>query len=335
MSLRLLNSLGLPLFVALAVSAQDLREDNDKLDPVCGEYRLQVQDYIDARDLQQAESMLRPMLVEGSPFQAGSCFGEVLSDMATVMLLSGRLAEAEAFGRRSVAALENAYPRHSPDLLNPLGTLALAYLKQAKISKAREVVNRMQSISSPGPRQRALVHALTASLRNAEGKLREAEAEAMATLRLYDEIGVSNTGTFASMLVSLSAIYVRQHRPAEAEQALLRGIAILEIVADAAPLDWIRVLQTRAILHEKQSRWNEAARDLQQALLLVDREPQAEPLTVQMLLANYAFVLRKMHRKQDARKIETQASAFRRDHPELEYVVDANSLINGRTAGVK
>jgi tetratricopeptide (TPR) repeat protein len=317
------------LLLVLTSLAQQVPEPTAKPEPFCQGYRLQVQDYIDEKNLQAAERLLLSILPKSPSFPDGSCYAEVLSDMANVMLFSGRLADAEAYGRRAVAAFEGVYPKEPASFFNSLGTLAIAYFKQGKTGNARHVVMRMRSISPLRLQERALMHSLTAAVRSAEGKWKEAESESLTALKIYDELGQASTATSVAMLVGLAAVYLRQHRPADAEQTLHRGIAILERV-DTEPIDWIRVLQTRAVLRRQQKRWTEAARDLQEALSLADQEKLAEPLTVQMLLDNYALVLRKMQRKREAREIESRASALRRDHPEWNVAVDVTTLLPAR-----
>jgi len=88
------------LLLVLTSLAQHAPGDTAEPEPSCQEYRLQVQDYIDGKNLDAAERVLRSILPRSSSFPEGSCYAEVLSDMAAVMLFSGRLTDAEAALRR-------------------------------------------------------------------------------------------------------------------------------------------------------------------------------------------------------------------------------------------
>ena len=96
------------------------------------------------------------------------CTGFLLHNMAVVMSASGRLGEAESFAERSVKVLEKSYPPEDLALLRPLASLSSALLDQRKIRKARAVFQRMLSVRTERPADRAQVHGLEGALLYAE-----------------------------------------------------------------------------------------------------------------------------------------------------------------------
>jgi hypothetical protein len=308
------------------------QEHQAPLDRACLEIHAQAQDLIQAGDPNRAEITLLAALKDPN-FQPPACEAVVLADLAWVMLLSGRRAETEIFARRSLVILARIYSPDSPAHLHPLHSLGIAYLQQEKTGRARRVVERMKSLSLSRADERSLVHSMAMSLLVAEGRFKEAESECLDTLASYKEAGRMFSADFGSTQIVLAEIYLRLHRTVDAEHALLRGQQVLESAADTAVFDRLGALHVRASLRAAQSRWADSEQDLLQALTLAERENSVPPARIGILLDQYALVLRKMHRKREARAATARAVAFWRGHPELNQVVDVSSSI--RPAGVR
>jgi ATP/maltotriose-dependent transcriptional regulator MalT len=128
------------------------------------------------RQSSEAEKMLSAALASADRPNS-VCAGLIMSNIATLVETSGRLAEAEPMGQRAVHTLEESLPPGHPALARPLHILAAAQFQQGKITRARKTFKRRESIRVTLPEQRALVSALSAAMLEAEGKWPEAQSQ--------------------------------------------------------------------------------------------------------------------------------------------------------------
>ena len=241
------------------------------------------------------------------------------------MALSGRLAEAEVLEQRTLKILEKSYPPDDPVLLLPLQSLAQIQFEQRKIARARETFQRLQSIPTERPPDRAMVHGLAASLLYAEGRYNEAEAEYLRALSAWEEAGQGQTMDVAAVLDGLATLYIADGRYREAGRTLDRALAIITSAKDAVPMDRIKLFRARAELHVRQGEWRQAEADLGSAVSMADRDTRLDPAVLKSLLADYAHALRKNHRGREARTIEARAAALQ-THGLTDGVVDSSEL---------
>jgi tetratricopeptide (TPR) repeat protein len=244
------------------------------------------------------------------------------------MAVSGRLAEAERFAERSVTILEKSLPPGDPVLLSPLQILAAAQFEQGKTGMAREAFKRMQSIRSVRPQDRALLHGMAGVLLQAEGRHREAESDYLAAMSDWEEAGLGATADAGAVLNSLASLYMREQRLDEARKMLDRAFTIFTNDKGAVPMDRIKLLTVRGVLHAWMGEWQQAEQDLHDALSMADRELRVDPVALAALLTDYAQVLRKNHRRREARSIEARATALHRiGNRTAEAVVDVTELL--------
>jgi tetratricopeptide (TPR) repeat protein len=281
--------------------------------------------YIAGGRLKDAESTLSAALADPASGSGQLCGGLTLHNLASVMALSGRLVEAEVLEKRSVKIFEQGYPRDSRVLLLPLQSLAQIQFEQREIAKARETLQRLQSIPSEGAADRAVAHSLAAALLYAEGRYDEAEADYLKALGAWEESGRGTTPDVAAVLDGLAALYVEEKRYPEAGRTLDRAMAVLTSADGAVATDWIKLFNSRAALHVRQAEWREAEADLHAAISAADRDTRLDPALLKSLLANYAHVLRKNHRGKEARSIEARAAALQTGV--ADRVVDISDLL--------
>jgi hypothetical protein len=98
-------------------------------------------------------------------------------------------------------------------------------------------------------------------------------------------------------------------------------MAIINAAKDAVAIDLVALLFTQGVLHARQRKWLDAEPDMREALSIADREKVPDPQVLARLLPDYAAVLRKIHRRREARSIEARAAALR-SHPAANAVVD-------------
>jgi tetratricopeptide (TPR) repeat protein len=265
-------------------------------------------------------------MASGDEQVQGSCVGYVLSNMAALNSVSGRPAEAERLADLSVGVLEKFYSPTDPVLVRPLEILAAARLESGKTARAREAVKRMQSIPINVPKDSALVHGIAASLLQTEGRKSEAEVEYLAAFRAWEEGGSGETADAAGILGSLGALYLEERRLDEARRALDHASVIYSRAKDIVPMDRIKFLDLRGVLHSRLGEWGLARDDLRDALSMADREPSVDPPVLRSVLNNYALVLRRTHHGRDARAIEARAAVLPKDRANAS-VVDVSDLL--------
>src|SRR5262249_22605393 len=113
------------------------------------------------------------------------CAGPVLADLAAMGRLSGRPAEAQQFAERSIKILEMDHVSNDPIMLRPLLVLSAVNFEQGKIAKSRQAFERTLKIRAQEPEDRAAVHSTSAMLLRSEGRLREAQDEITAAIRVW------------------------------------------------------------------------------------------------------------------------------------------------------
>jgi tetratricopeptide (TPR) repeat protein len=262
-----------------------------------------------------------------------TCAGVVLNNLATLMLLSGRFVQAAGFAARSIHAFEESYSTDDPVLMSPLQILAAARFDNGEIGRSREAFKRMQAIRIERPEDRAMLHGMAGSLLDIEGNRGDAECEYLIALRAWEEAGRGGTANAGVTLSALGSLYIKQQRYDDARRALDRALEILTSAKDAVPWDRINLLYLRAGLHTRQSEWLEAEKDLHDAVSMADREPELHLLELAHVLDGYASVLRKNHRRREARSIEARAAALH-GQSTTRAVIDATELL-ANAKGVK
>jgi hypothetical protein len=92
-------------------------------------------------------------------------------------------------------------------------------------------------------------------------------------------------------------------------------------------VDVISLLGIRAILHNRLAEWSDAETDVLHVMSLADHERQVDPVITNSLLTNYAFVLRRTHRRREFRHVEARLAA-----PQYNStaVVDVSELLPHR-----
>ena len=301
------------VLLAASTMGQTLAQSVGKpvpLNAACVELQQTVMTQVANGKLIEAELAVSAALAPGRDHVQDSCAGVILNNVAVSMAVSGRNADAERLAERSIVTLEKAYAPNDLILLRPLQTLAAARFELGKTAKAREAFKQMQAIQVQRPEDAALLHGIAGAMSQSEGKLSEAEAEYLASLRAWEEAGRSETVDAGAVFNDLGSLYIQEQRLAEARQALDTAFAIFSRAKDAAPMDRIKVLLCRGVLYARQGNWREAEQNFHDALGMADREPWVDPVALRSLLTSYAYILRRNHRRREARSMEAKAAAL-------------------------
>ena len=257
------------------------------------------------------------------------CRGQVLTNMARAMGLQGRIAEAERLARDALRTLEKVYPPDDWALLRPLQVIAVVRLEAGKTAAARSAVARIQSIRIKDLDDAAIVHGVVGTLLHTEGRRSEAEAEYDSALRALEERGRRDSTDAATILTCLAALYVAEGRFDESRRILDRALRIHDRAKDTLPMDYVKFFYLRGVFHIRAGEWQEAEEDLHHAISLADRQPYGAPAFLPTILDNYSYVLRKNHRRQEAKVIKARAAALPRDRT-AAAIVDSSALLVGK-----
>lgn len=269
----------------------------------------------------QAETVLSDLLTPTASRAQRSCAGLILSRAAIQMSLLGNMGEAEKLAERSIRVLNENYSPDDPVLFRPLHILASARFQRGELGRARQVFERMKAIRLEQPEERALYSGLAASLLTAGGRYRDAESEYLGALRAWEQAGRGDTADAGAILSALGSLYVRERRFDDARRELDLALGIFKSASNAVPLDLFELLEVRAAMHVKLHEWADAEEDLRDSVAIGDRLPGLDPHMFERALAGYAYVLRKNHRRREARFIEARASA-------LHNPVNTNTVID-------
>src|SRR5262249_19538122 len=142
------------------------------------------------------------------------------------------------------------------------------------------------------------------------------------------------TADAGAIFNSLGSLYVKEGRFDEAGRALDRALIIFDHVEDAVPMDRIKLLNARGVLHAWKGEWRGAEEDLRDALSMADREPYVDPVAFRSVVNNYARVLHKNHRRREARAIEARAAVLDGNRTD-NIVVDMADLLARRKSTKK
>ncbi|MCU1238730.1 MAG: Tetratricopeptide 4 [Candidatus Solibacter sp.] len=321
----------LTLYIWLAFEARYAAAQDASRPPApssaCIQFNQSVLDEVAIGRLEDAETALSNALASDANGLEPLCAGFILHNMAVVMSLSGRLAEAESFADRSVKMLEKSYPPEDPVLLRPLALLSSAQFEQRKIGKARKVFQSMLRIRAERPDDRAVVHTMAGALLQDAAQYKEAELEYLKAAAAQEEAGRGQTSGMAALLNMLANLYIADRRPDEAGRMLDRALAIFATVKDRVPNDQIKTFNSEAAIHIQRGEWRKAEEVLRSAISTADREMRLDPLALETLLGNYAYVLRKSHRGREARTVEARAAAVH-SHRTTDPVVDVSELFD-------
>ena len=292
-----MNSRLILIVPACALWAQGAASQDGQVGNACADLNRRVIDKATMGKLREAETVLAEAMGNSTNRLEPACGGLLLHNLATILYLSGRFAEAEVFAERSVSTLEPALGPSTTGLLRPLHVLASARLEQGKIGKAREAITKMRRIPLERAEDRVLVHGAAAVLFHAEGRFTESESEFSAALVEWERAGKPSGAEVASLFCGLASLYLSAERLDDAARVLDRALAALTTAPNAVPMDRIRLLQVRAALDLRKGNWRQAQRDLEQAIALAGAEPRSDADMLVSMLTDYAQILRNHHQR--------------------------------------
>jgi hypothetical protein len=92
----------------------------------------------------------------------------------------------------------------------------------------------------------------------------------------------------------------------EARRTVDRSSVIYSRARDTTPIDRVKFLNLRGVLHARFREWQQSEQDLSDAASMMNRQPSVDPALHRLLLTNYSYVLRKRHRAREARSVKAR-----------------------------
>lgn len=277
------------------------------------------------RQIESAEHTVSQALTDDIGRLEPVCAALLSNNLASAFQLSGRLDEARTFAERALNSLQRVLPPEDHAYFAPLHILATVDLEQGLTGRAREVFLRMQNIRATQPQDRVRILFIGAALLIREGNIQDAESRLRAALAALSEGGRENSADAASLKGELAYVYLQERHYKEAAETLNTALAELDRTDDGGPAVRIKLLHNRAAVWGYQGRWRDAEADLGEVLSLCRQLSRMDPAELALIVSDYAYVLRKMHRKQ-ARSVERWAAALRSAQVPSRHVVDATEL---------
>jgi tetratricopeptide (TPR) repeat protein len=237
-----------------------------------------------------------------------------LNNLANTYILQGRYAAAEEPLRRSLAINEKIYGPVADEVAVNLNNLAVIYFKQGKYQAAEPLFQRAVSIDEKleAPNSSGLpdhLHNL-GKLYFMEGRYAEAERLYQRAHTIWTAALGSEHPTIAYSLNDFAALNQKRGNLSEAESLYKKSLAIMErrqsdhrYVATS--------LNGLADLYADQGKYTEAESLFKRSLAILERILTPSHPDLLKTLDNYARLLRKMHRIDEAKQIEERATANR------------------------
>ena len=252
---------------------------------------------------------LAPQLAGRTSFER-ICGGTILTDIAALLAARGRLAEAETLARHGVETIRREALTNASLLLVPLSILATVQIEERKITAARAVVMEMQALPADSPIHHALVHQLSGRLLAVEKRTAEAVSEYMAAFEAWKQSGSDRKMAACDVLHEMSILSLQDGRLDDALSLVNQALEIISSLPAALVADRAKLLNLRGIVHIRQHDTSGAEVDFLEAISITEHDAQSDPSILAALLANYAHLLRKTHRKREARAMEQRVKAM-------------------------
>lgn len=224
----------------------------------------------------------------------------------------GRYADAEKFYRRSITASERLQQTDGPAVASSLNNLATLYLETGQYAKAEPLLHRcldlrLKYLGADSP-EVAVTRINLGELCRLQHKYADAEPLLRDALEILDGKTRSEHPYTAEALKNLALLMQETGRYTDAVSYSDRVLAILEKSPNQALL--IQVLNNRALLYVAMGRPALAEECLRKALFTAEKSFGPEHPNVGGVLTNYAVVMRRMHRKSEAKQLEKRAKAI-------------------------
>lgn len=238
---------------------------------------------------------------------------DVVYNLASLLYARGNDDEAESLYRRALANDELSLGSNHPTVASDLNDLGNLYTNQGKYAEAEPLYLRAIAIKEhvQGPNHMEVATSLNnlGLLYTYQGRYSEAETIFLRALGIKEQLTFPDPSIYAINLDNLAVLYRYQKRFEEAEQLHLRALAIFESSERTKKPEIARCLNLLGLLYTEQGRYSEAETYYQRALDLSEQAFNQDHPLIAKICRNYAELLRKLQRNEEAMELEKRATA--------------------------
>ena len=245
-------------------------------------------------------------LRENHPATAGN-----MEDLAALCHVMGRTDEAEALYVQVLPMMEKAYGSDNPELVSVLDSLTLIYIEQGNYRQAEEytlrALNIMQENFGPSHPRTARSLSNIGYFYYKTGKYDEAAKQYKGAVSILEKEFGPEDFEIAENLKYLGELYIAADQYEEAEQHLLRGLAIFEKVEKPDLEQKASILSNLGYLYFRGlKRYEEAESYFKRAMKIIDENLDTYYPGLEMMVKEYADLLRKLGREEEAANLENR-----------------------------
>jgi tetratricopeptide (TPR) repeat protein len=284
-----------------------------------------------AGDYVTADSILGPVVKAAlQTVREDALTAALFAEYASIQQDLGQGSRAEEFYRRSLAI----WPRlraFSPEQMVVLNSLATLYMERGQFAKAEELLKgvEQETLSS-----RTMPTFLKAEIFNTLGglaferrKFQQAESFYRRAISLA---GTAFAAELGAALIGLGAVHLEAGDFISAAKVSEEALRVYEAALGPQHAELVTPLINIAISKRKGGDPESAEPFARRAIDVAERTlGPAHPHTAEALL-EYSQILRQLHRKDDAKALESRArsilSSASRSDPSAAYTVDASRL---------
>ena len=230
----------------------------------------------------------------------------------------GRYAKAQTFYENALAIREKALGPEHPDVAVSLNNLAALYDAHGQYSKAEPLYQRALGIweKALGPEHPRVATGLNnlAELYRTQGQYTKAEPLYQRAVGIWEKALGPEHPNLATSLSNLAVLYVAQGQYAKAEPLHQRALGIREKALRPEHPDVARSLNKLAELYRAQGQYGKAEPLYQRALRILEAALPSDHPDLAQTMANYAALLGRLDRDDEAKAWKAKADAARERH---------------------
>jgi tetratricopeptide (TPR) repeat protein len=253
--------------------------------------------------------------------------------LAVVTAQLGEYSEAEQWGTRAVRSGTAIYGADSPELVLPLMNLAMVYGNENQFAKAEETAQRTLTLLAKGDAQPSPALAATlgvlGTILHRRGNLQKSEEVLRQSVDIAEKLPVAYGNLLAENLANLGVLCRETARPSEAVSLFNRAYVLYRQAYGETHPEIVPILTVLAVLKADEGSYEEAIAQNEQALRLAENAWGPNPPLIHDALLAEASWLRKLHRKNEAKALESRAKAIEKiaaENNQGRYTVDVRDL---------
>ena len=259
--------------------------------------------------------------------------------LAAVSGQLGEYTEAKQWGNQALRSGSSLYGSGSSELAVPLMNLAIVYQYERQYANSEQTSRRALELLANSGSPRLPVLAATLGILGValyrRGAMEESEKILRQGIDVAEKLGASDGNILAENLSNLAQLCRSTGRRPEAASLLDRAYVVYEGAYGAEHPEIAPILTALATLHADSGNYPEAIQKDQHAVELAEKAWGPNHPLIHDALLDEASWLRKLHRKKEAKALESRAKAIESASVQnsfSRYAVDARDLASLKTS---